>query len=181
MGQRITIDSASMFNKAMELIETKEFFGVPPEKIEAVIHPQVHRSRAGRFPRRGADGASGRARHAPRHRLCAALARPARPAGGAHRPCADRDAGILRPRPAPIPALGSRARSWKPAASAGCVFNAAKEIALDGFLAGRIGFMDMSGVVEATLDAMSSEFGLTIPPSTLEDVLQTDHMARKTA
>jgi hypothetical protein len=41
--------------------------------------------------------------------------------------------------------------------------------------------MDMSGVVEATLDAMSSEFGLTIPPSTLEDVLQTDHMARKTA
>jgi 1-deoxy-D-xylulose-5-phosphate reductoisomerase len=40
MGQRITIDSASMFNKAMELIETKEFFGVPPEKIEAVIHPQ---------------------------------------------------------------------------------------------------------------------------------------------
>ena len=40
MGQRITIDSASMFNKAMELIETKEFFGVRPEKIEAVIHPQ---------------------------------------------------------------------------------------------------------------------------------------------
>ncbi|MEM7709461.1 MAG: 1-deoxy-D-xylulose-5-phosphate reductoisomerase, partial [Pseudomonadota bacterium] len=40
MGQRITIDSASMFNKAMELIETKEFFGIPPGGIEAVIHPQ---------------------------------------------------------------------------------------------------------------------------------------------
>jgi 1-deoxy-D-xylulose-5-phosphate reductoisomerase len=64
---------------------------------------------------------------------------------------------------------------------AGAVFNAAKEIALDGFLAGRIGFMEMSGVVEATLDAMSSDFGLTIPPSGLEDVLEVDHMARKAA
>jgi 1-deoxy-D-xylulose-5-phosphate reductoisomerase len=79
------------------------------------------------------------------------------------------------------PALGIAREVMETGGSAGCVFNAAKEIALDGFLAGRIGFMDMSGVVEATLDAMSSEFGLTNPPSTLEDVLQTDHMARKTA
>ncbi|MCL4167682.1 UNVERIFIED_CONTAM: hypothetical protein GTU68_030910, partial [Idotea baltica] len=40
MGQRITIDSASMFNKAMEVIETREFFGVAPEQIEVLIHPQ---------------------------------------------------------------------------------------------------------------------------------------------
>ncbi|MGB3408675.1 MAG: 1-deoxy-D-xylulose-5-phosphate reductoisomerase, partial [Jannaschia sp.] len=40
MGQRITIDSASMFNKAMELIETKEFFGLPSARIETIIHPQ---------------------------------------------------------------------------------------------------------------------------------------------
>ncbi|NNK78216.1 MAG: 1-deoxy-D-xylulose-5-phosphate reductoisomerase, partial [Litoreibacter sp.] len=40
MGQRITIDSASLFNKAMELIETKEFFGIEPDKIEAVVHPE---------------------------------------------------------------------------------------------------------------------------------------------
>jgi 1-deoxy-D-xylulose-5-phosphate reductoisomerase len=40
MGQRITIDSASMFNKALELIETKEFFGVSPDQIEAVVHPE---------------------------------------------------------------------------------------------------------------------------------------------
>ncbi|MGR3434046.1 MAG: 1-deoxy-D-xylulose-5-phosphate reductoisomerase, partial [Shimia sp.] len=40
MGQRITIDSASMFNKALELIETREFFDVPPERIETVIHPE---------------------------------------------------------------------------------------------------------------------------------------------
>jgi 1-deoxy-D-xylulose-5-phosphate reductoisomerase len=40
MGQRITIDSASLFNKALELIETKEYFGISPERIEAVIHPE---------------------------------------------------------------------------------------------------------------------------------------------
>ena len=40
MGQRITIDSASMFNKALELIETKEFFGFHPDQIDAVLHPE---------------------------------------------------------------------------------------------------------------------------------------------
>ncbi|MEJ6477104.1 MAG: 1-deoxy-D-xylulose-5-phosphate reductoisomerase, partial [Octadecabacter sp.] len=40
MGQRITIDSASMFNKALELIETKEFFGVRPDQIETIVHPE---------------------------------------------------------------------------------------------------------------------------------------------
>jgi 1-deoxy-D-xylulose-5-phosphate reductoisomerase len=181
MGQRITIDSASMFNKAMELIETKEFFGVPPEKIEAVIHPQsiVHALVGFR------DGALMAHLGAPdmRHAIGYALHWPDR-----------RDLPVARIDLAQIatlefyapdlrryPALGIARAVMETGGSSGCVFNAAKEIALDGFLAGRIGFMDMSGVVEATLDAMSSEFGLTNPPSTLEDVLQTDHMARKTA
>ncbi len=40
MGQRITIDSASMFNKALELIETREFFGIDPSQIEVLVHPE---------------------------------------------------------------------------------------------------------------------------------------------
>ena len=40
MGQRITIDSASMFNKALELIETREFFGIDPAQIEVLVHPE---------------------------------------------------------------------------------------------------------------------------------------------
>jgi 1-deoxy-D-xylulose-5-phosphate reductoisomerase len=63
----------------------------------------------------------------------------------------------------------------------GAVFNAAKEIALDGFIAGRIGFMDMAAVVDRTLDAMTARLALTSPMSGLEDVLHTDHMARQTA
>ncbi len=181
MGQRITIDSASMFNKAMELIETKEFFGVPPDKIEAVIHPQsiVHALVGFR------DGALMAHLGAPdmRHAIGYALHWPDR-----------RDLPVARIDLAQIatlefyapdlrryPALGIARAVMETGGSAGCVFNAAKEIALDGFLENRIGFMDMSGVVEATLDAMSSEFGLTNPPSTLEDVLETDHMARQTA
>jgi 1-deoxy-D-xylulose-5-phosphate reductoisomerase len=181
MGQRITIDSASMFNKAMELIETKEFFGVPPEKIEAVIHPQsiVHALVGFR------DGALMAHLGAPdmRHAIGYALHWPDR-----------RDLPVARidlaqiatlefyaPDPRRYPALGIARSVMETGGCAGCIFNAAKEIALDGFLAGRIGFMDMAGVVEATLDAMSSEFGLTIPPTTLEDVLKTDHMARQTA
>jgi len=85
------------------------------------------------------------------------------------------------PDPRRYPALGIARAVMETGGCAGCVFNAAKEVALDGFLGGRIGFMDMSGVVEATLDAMSSEFGLTNPPTTLEDVLETDHMARQAA
>jgi 1-deoxy-D-xylulose-5-phosphate reductoisomerase len=64
---------------------------------------------------------------------------------------------------------------------AGAVFNAAKEVALDGFIAGRIGFMDMAGVVDRTLDAMAGQLSLTSPPADLEQVLMTDHMARRAA
>jgi len=181
MGQRITIDSASMFNKAMELIETREFFGIPPDRIEAVIHPQsiVHALVGFR------DGALMAHLGAPdmRHAIGYALHWPDR-----------RDLPVARidlaqiatlefyaPDPRRFPALDIARAVMETGGCAGCVFNAAKEIALDGFLEGRIGFMDMSGVVEATLDAMSSEFGLTNHPSTLEDVLETDHMSRLTA
>jgi 1-deoxy-D-xylulose-5-phosphate reductoisomerase len=181
MGQRITIDSASMFNKAMELIETKEFFGVPPEKIEAVIHPQsiVH-ALVGYC-----DGALMAHLGAPdmRHAIGYALHWPAR-----------RDLPVARidlaqvatlefyaPDPARYPALGLARAVMETGGAAGCVFNAAKETALDGFLEGRIGFMEMAGVVEATLDTLSSQFAMANPPSGLEEVLQVDHMARNAA
>ena len=181
MGQRITIDSASMFNKAMELIETKEFFGIPPEKIEAVIHPQsiVHALVGFR------DGALMAHLGAPdmRHAIGYALHWPER-----------RDLPVARidlaqiatlefhaPDPARYPALGIARSVMETGGAAGCVFNAAKEIALDGFLAGRIGFMDMAGVVEATLDGISACLAMGKPPRDLEEVLQVDHMARKHA
>ena len=71
--------SASMFNKALEVIETREFFGVEPDQIEVIIHPEIADPFHGRLPRRRDHGASWGARHAPCHRLCAELAGRARP------------------------------------------------------------------------------------------------------
>jgi 1-deoxy-D-xylulose-5-phosphate reductoisomerase len=181
MGQRITIDSASMFNKGMELIETKEFFGVPPEKIEAVIHPQSIVHALVGF----CDGALMAHLGAPdmRHAIGYALHWPDR----RHLPVARIDLAQIAtlefhaPDLNRYPALRIARAVMETGGRSGAVFNAAKEIALDGFIAGRIGFMDMSGVVESTLDAISSQIRLTSPMSSLEDVLETDHMARQTA
>ena len=63
----------------------------------------------------------------------------------------------------------------------GAAFNAAKEVALDHFMDGRIGFLDMAAVVEDTLDQLSSGMRLGNAPSGLEDVLATDHLARTRA
>ena len=64
---------------------------------------------------------------------------------------------------------------------AGAAFNAAKEVALDHFIAGSIGFMEMAGVVEDTLTKLSAEMRLGIVNLTLEDVQQMDHLARRKA
>jgi 1-deoxy-D-xylulose-5-phosphate reductoisomerase len=61
---------------------------------------------------------------------------------------------------------------------AGAAFNAAKEVALDAFLAREVGFMDMAAVVEETLAALSKELTLSNPLETLADVLAMNHLAR---
>ncbi len=63
----------------------------------------------------------------------------------------------------------------------GAIFNAAKEIALDGFIAGQIGFMDMAGVVDQALDRLSSDTGLVQAAFTLDNVRAADQMGRTTA
>jgi 1-deoxy-D-xylulose-5-phosphate reductoisomerase len=182
MGQRITIDSASMFNKAMELIETKEFFGVPiPRRSRPSIHPAIHRPCAGRVPRRGADGACRCAGHAPRHRLRPALARPARLARARLDLAQIATLEFYAPDLRRYPALGiARARSWKPAGSAGCVPSTRQRNARSTASSpDRIGFMDMAGSSRPHLTRSSSRIRPNKSPiATLEDVLATDHMAR---
>ncbi|UWQ94117.1 1-deoxy-D-xylulose-5-phosphate reductoisomerase [Rhodobacteraceae bacterium M385] len=181
MGQRITIDSASMFNKAMELIETKEFFGVEPSQIETVIHPQSLIHALVGFN----DGALMAHLGPPdmRHAIGYALNYPDR----AHLPVSRLDLAQISalefhaPSPTRYPALALAAQVMETGGTSGCIFNAAKEIALDGFLAGQIGFMDMAGIVADTLDAMSSQGSLSIAPENLEDVLKTDQIARDMA
>jgi len=178
MGQRITIDSASMFNKALEVIETREFFGVTPEQVEVIIHPEsIIHSLVG-FQ----DGAIMAHLGAPdmRHPIGYALNWPDR----APLPVARLDLAQLAtlsfraPDLARYPALRLCREVMAARGLAGAVFNAAKEIALDRFLDGSIGVMDMAGVVEDTLARLLPELGLETDVMTLEDILGADHLAR---
>ena len=178
MGQRITIDSASMFNKAMEVIEAHEFFALTPDQIEVVIHPQSIVHALVGFN----DGAVMAHLGAPdmRHAIGYALNWPNR----AHLPVARLDLATLgsltftAPDLARFPALRLCREVMATGGAAGAIFTAAKETALDAFIAGQIGFMDMAGVVEGALSRLTSEIAITDVPSALEQVLQIDHLTR---
>lgn len=178
MGQRITIDSASMFNKAMELIETKEFFNVSSDMIEVLVHRESLVHALVGFN----DGALMAHVGPPdmRHAIGYALHWPERK----HLPVERLDLAKIgsltfeAPDEARYPALAIAQRVMKQGGLSGAIFNAAKEQALDGFIAGQIGFLDMSRVVVATLDKMSSNVGLQNAMITLDNVLETDRLAR---
>ncbi|MCL4126892.1 UNVERIFIED_CONTAM: hypothetical protein GTU68_043567, partial [Idotea baltica] len=178
MGQRITIDSASMFNKALELIETKEFFGISPDMIEVIVHPEslIH-SMVG-FN----DGALMAHVGPPdmRHAIGFALNWPERCALPVERLDFAKIAQMTfrAPEEARYPALRLGRDVMKRGGLSGAVFNGAKERALDAFLAGHIGFVDMASVVEDVLTRFESESGRIDTEMTLETVMQTDHLAR---
>ena len=180
MGQRITIDSASMFNKALELIETKEFFGISPDKIEAVVHPEslihalVGYCDGGLIAHVGPPDM--------RHAIGYALSYPKR------RPLPVERLDLTRigqftfhaPDPERYPALTLARAVMETGGLAGAVFNAAKEAALDAFIAGNIGFTQMADIVAEVIEIMSAE-SLGNAAITLESVREADQMARARA
>lgn len=178
MGQRITIDSASMFNKALEVIETREYFGVSPDQIEVIIHPEslIHSMVGFR------DGAIMAHMGAPdmRHSIGYALNWPNRD----HIPVARLDLAQIAtltfraPEMARYPALRLCRDVMRTRGLSGAVFNAAKEIALDHFFVGSLGFMDMAGVVEDTLARVSTDMRLETDVMTLDDIIGADHLGR---
>lgn len=181
MGQRISIDSASMFNKALELIETREYFGIAPDRIEAVVHPQSIIHAMVGF----CDGAlmAHMGPHDMRHAIGYALHWPDRGALPVERLDLARIAQLTfeAPDPARFPALRLAREVMQAGGLAGAAFNAAKEVALDHFIAGGLRFLQMADVVEKTLAWLSRGNGLGNAPSTLEEVQQADHLARAAA
>ncbi|MDB2407939.1 1-deoxy-D-xylulose-5-phosphate reductoisomerase [Jannaschia sp.] len=178
MGQRITIDSASMFNKAMELIETHEYFGTPPGGIEAVIHPQSIVHALVQFR----DGALMAHLGAPdmRHAIGYALHWPER----RDLPVERIDLAVIgsldfaAPDPARYPALDLAAGVIAGGGLRGAAFNAAKEAALDLFIAREIAFTDMAPRVATTLNDLERRACLDADTITLDMVLDTDREAR---
>jgi 1-deoxy-D-xylulose-5-phosphate reductoisomerase len=186
MGQRITIDSASMFNKALEVIEARELFGLAPESIEVLVHPEslVHALVGFR------DGALMAHLGAPdmRHAIGFALNFPSREALPVERLdlAAVGRLTFLAPDPVRYPALALARRVMEQGGLMGAAFNGAKEEALDAFLARRIRFTEMAEVVERTLDNLSGDPGMPcLGPDgampSLDDVLESDRLARRRA
>lgn len=177
MGQRISIDSASMFNKALEMIEAGHLFQVEPDQIEVVVHPQsiIHSMVGYR------DG-SILAHLGPSDMRVAigyALAWPERP----HLPVDRLDFTALArldfeaPDEHRFPALRLAREAMKSGGLTPCYMNAAHEVGLDGFISGQIGFLDMARLVEDTVETLDC----SLQAGSLDDVFDADRTARAAA
>jgi 1-deoxy-D-xylulose-5-phosphate reductoisomerase len=180
MGPKITVDSASMMNKGLELIEAHHLFAAPLEQIDVLVHPQsvVH----GLVEFR--DGSVVAQLGSPDMRIPIAhcLAWPVRIDG----PAVQLDLARVReltfeaPDYDRFPALALARRALQVGGAAPTVLNAADEIAVGEFIGGRIGFGDIPVLVEKTLEAAESR-GLTAEPSGIDAALAVDHIARSLA
>lgn len=176
MGKKITIDSATMMNKGFEMIEAKWLFGMPPEKIEIVIHPQsiVHSMI------QYSDGAIKAQLGLPDMKLPIryALSYPDRLCTHAPKLQMEDYARLTfeRPDTERFPLLHLAFDAIAQGGNMPCIMNAANEIAVAAFLAGEIGFYDIVGTI---IDTMAEAFFIASP--TYDDYVATDLAAREIA
>lgn len=176
MGAKISVDSATMFNKGLELIEAYHLFGLPEERIEILVHPQsvVHSMVA------YCDGSVLAQLGEPDMRtpIAYALAWPQRMATPAKRLdlAAVANLSFESPDPMRFPALRLARHALQTGGAAPTIFNAANEVAVQSFLSGGIGFLDIAAIVEETLIATASS-----PLRVLADVIDVDRRAREVA
>jgi 1-deoxy-D-xylulose-5-phosphate reductoisomerase len=176
MGRKISVDSATMMNKGLEVIEARWLFNAPAEKIEAVIHPQSVIHSLVDYE----DGSVLAQLGNPDMRtpIANALAWPERIASGVS-PLDLFAVGQLnfeRPDMRRFPCLELAYRALKAEGNAAAVLNAANEVAVAAFLERRLSFLGIAGLIAATLDA--------VPQGALPDldaVLEADRQARVAA
>jgi 1-deoxy-D-xylulose-5-phosphate reductoisomerase len=181
MGQRITVDSASMFNKALEVIEAKELFDLAPEQIEVLVHRQSLVHALVEFQDAGIIAHVGP--HDMRHAIGYALY------GGnrANLPLERLDftkiarLDFAAPDLKKYPSIDLSYQVMRAGGLMGAAFNAAKEKALDAFLARQIGFLQMSEVVKSVIDTLSDTDHGFEDALNLEQILGMDALARDMA
>jgi 1-deoxy-D-xylulose-5-phosphate reductoisomerase len=177
MGSKITVDSATLANKALEVIEAHHLFGLAYDDIDVVVHPQsivhalVEFIDGGVLAQMGFPSMEGPILYALTHphRLADDSARRFDPIG----------AGPLTFEPLRqdcFPAFALGVAAGRQGGLAPAVFNAANEIAVQAFLAGAAGFSDIARVIEATLTAVNSAGDVT-----LDGVWAVDREARRAA
>jgi 1-deoxy-D-xylulose-5-phosphate reductoisomerase len=179
MGPKVTVDSATLMNKGLELLEAHHLFSLAPDKLDVVIHPQsivhclVHLS----------DGSVLAQMSSPDMRtpIAYSLAWPER----MQAPTKRLDLAALgalsfeTPDATRFPALRLAREVLAAGGSAGTVFNAANEVAVEAFLARQIGFLAITDIVAATLEASAELMGHK--RHSVEDVLAIDGAARACA
>ena len=181
MGQRITIDSASMFNKALEVIEAKELFSLSTEQIEVLVHPQSYVHAIVGF----CDGGMMAHLGPPdmRHAIGYALSYPNRKTLPLEKLDFAKIGSLtfMEPDKERFPAIGLAYEVMSLGGISGAVFNAAKETALDGFLSKQIGFLEMCPIVEKTIAKLCHIENSHKLEASLINILDIDKMARNVA
>jgi 1-deoxy-D-xylulose-5-phosphate reductoisomerase len=176
MGRKISVDSATMMNKGLEVIEARWLFDLPPERIEVLIHPQSIVHSLVEY----ADGSVIAQLSNPDMRvpIANALAYPERMESGAQPLdlCLVKNLSFERPDPGRFPCLGLAYAALRSGGTAPAVLNAANEIAVEAFLAGRLAFTGIAGVIADTLGAVPSR-----PADDLAAVMSADREARRAA
>jgi 1-deoxy-D-xylulose-5-phosphate reductoisomerase len=177
MGPKVTIDSATLMNKGLEVIEAHHLFALAPSEIDVLVHPQsiVH----GLVEFR--DGSLIAQLGSPDMRIPIAhcLAWPKRISGPAPRLDLASHGTLTFENPdlERFPALALARRALEAGGGAPTVLNAANEVAVAAFLARSLKFLGIAALVEATL-AAASRRGLTREPQSIEDALSVDHDSR---
>ena len=176
MGNKITIDSASLMNKGLEAIEAKWLFNLKPEQIEVVVHPQSIIHSMVQFR----DGSVKAQMGLPDMRLPIqyALGYPLRLPNSFER-LNFMDFPSLTFEQADVSVFRNLSMAYEAMRQGGnvpCVLNAANEVAVDAFLNGKCGFVDMSGIIEQTIE----KCGFIARP-TFSDYVETDSEARAVA
>jgi len=174
MGRKISVDSATMMNKGLEVIEARWLFDVAPERIEVLIHPQSIVHSLVEYQ----DGSMIAQLSNPDMRvpIAYALAYPERIASGA-RPldlAAVKGLAFERLDPQRFPCLEFAYAALRAGGTAPAVLNAANEVAVEAFLSRRIRFTAIAAVIEDTLDAVAPT-----PASSLAAILEADETARR--
>ena len=180
MGAKISVDSATMMNKGLEMIEASYLFDTPESKVEVLVHPQSVVHSLVEYQ----DGSTLAQLGPPdmRSPIACALAWPDRlpwPAPRLDLPAI----GALTfeaPDPERFPALGLARQALKAGEGAPAALNAANESAVAAFLDRRIGFLDIAAAVAETLERMAARGDLSgVPGDAVEQALQVDRNARR--
>jgi 1-deoxy-D-xylulose-5-phosphate reductoisomerase len=179
MGAKVTIDSATMMNKGLELIEAHHLFGFGSDQIDIVVHPQsiVH----GIVEYR--DGSMIAQLGPPDMRVPIAncLAWPERMAGAARLDFAQMATLTFEaPDPVRFPALALARQALQAGNGVPTILNAANEVAVHEFIGGRLGFAGIAALVDATVDAAEGR-GIMREPTSVDDAIAVDHISRSLA